>query len=196
MDKYIFDFEVFAHDWIVVFKNKDTKEYFVFHNDNDGVFAFMEQEPLLAGFNNKHYDQFILKAVLCGFTPEQVKDVNDFIILQGQQGWGHPVLQQYRVFFNQYDLMDDCQQGLSLKAIEAHLGMDIRETTVSFDIDRPLNQEEIDQVVFYCKHDVDATDKVDDLREDYLRNKITLGREVGIEDSRAKYMTNTKLTAA
>lgn len=196
MDKYIFDFEVFAHDWIVVFKNKDTKEYFVFHNDNDGVFAFMEQEPLLAGFNNKHYDQFILKAVLCGFTPEQVKDVNDFIILQGQQGWDHPVLQQYRVFFNQYDLMDDCQQGLSLKAIEAHLGMDIRETTVSFDIDRPLNQEEIDQVVFYCKHDVDATDKVDDLREDYLRNKITLGREVGIEDSRAMYMTNAKLTAA
>ena len=196
MEKYIFDFEVFAYDWIVVFKNKETKEYFVFHNDNDGVFAFMEQEPLLAGFNNKHYDQFILKAVLCGFTPEQVKDVNDFIILQGQQGWDHPVLQRYRVFFNQYDLMDDCQQGLSLKAIEAHLGMDIRETTVSFDIDRPLNQEEIDQVMFYCKHDVDATDKVDDLREDYLRNKITLGREVGIEDSRAMYMTNAKLTAA
>ena len=117
MEKYIFDFEVFAFDWIVVFKNKETKEYFVFHNDNDGVSAFMEQDPLLAGFNNKHYDQFILKAVLCGFTPEQVKDVNDFIILQGQQGWDHPVLQQYRVFFNQYDLMDDCQQGSSLKAI-------------------------------------------------------------------------------
>lgn len=195
MDKYIFDFEVFAHDWIVVFKNKDTKEYFVFHNDNDGVFAFMEQEPLLAGFNNKHYDQFILKAVLCGFTPEQVKDVNDFIILQGQQGWDHPVLQQYRVFFNQYDLMDDCQQGLSLKAIEAHLGMDIRETTVSFDIDRPLNQEEIDQVVFYCKHDVDATDKLDDIRAGYLRTKVNLGRRAGISEVKALYSTNAKLTA-
>lgn len=195
MDKYIFDFEVFAHDWIVVFKNKDTKEYFVFHNDNDGVFAFMEQEPLLAGFNNKHYDQFILKAVLCGFTPEQVKDVNDFIILQGQQGWDHPVLQQYRVFFNQYDLMDDCQQGLSLKAIEAHLGMDIRETTVSFDIDRPLTQEEIDQVVFYCKHDVDATDKLDDIRSGYLRTKVNLGRRAGISEVKALYSTNAKLTA-
>lgn len=195
MDKYIFDFEVFAHDWIVVFKNKGTKEYFVFHNDNDGVFAFMEQEPLLAGFNNKHYDQFILKAVLCGFTPEQVKDVNDFIILQGQQGWDHPVLQQYRVFFNQYDLMDDCQQGLSLKAIEAHLGMDIRETTVSFDIDRPLNQEEIDQVVFYCKHDVDATDKLDDIRSGYLRTKVNLGRRAGISEVKALYSTNAKLTA-
>lgn len=195
MDKYIFDFEVFAHDWIVVFKNKDTKEYFVFHNDNDGVFAFMEQEPLLAGFNNKHYDQFILKAVLCGFTPEQVKDVNDFIILQGQQGWDHPVLQQYRVFFNQYDLMDDCQQGLSLKAIEAHLGMDIRETTVSFDIDRPLNQEEIDQVVFYCKHYVDATDKLDNIRSGYLRTKVNLGRRAGISEVKALYSTNAKLTA-
>ena len=43
----------------------------------------MTQEPLLAGFNNKHYDQFILKAVLSGFTPEEIKAVNDFIMRAG-----------------------------------------------------------------------------------------------------------------
>ena len=89
-DRYIFDCEVFAFDWLFVFKHKTTKEYTVIHNDNEAVRQFMEQEPLLGGFNNKHYDQFILKAVLCDYTPEQVKAVNDFIIVQGHEGWEHP----------------------------------------------------------------------------------------------------------
>lgn len=86
--------------------------------------------------------------------------------------------------------------GLSPKAIEAHLGMDIRETTVSFNLDRPLTPEELEEVIFYCKHDVDATDKLDDLRQGYLSSKLTLGKEKGIYPAKALYMTNAKLTAA
>lgn len=152
----------------------------------------MEQEPLLAGFNNKHYDQFILKAVLSDYTPEEVKAVKDFIIVQGHEGWEHPGLRDSRIYFDQYDLMDDCQMGLSLKAIEAHLGMDIRETTVSFNIDRPLTEEEKAEVEFYCDHDVDATDELDDLRKGYLSNKLALGREKNIYPAKALYMTNAQ----
>lgn len=193
---YIFDCEVFAHDWLFVFKDKQTKEYTVIHNDNDAVKQFMNADPLLGGFNNKHYDQFILKAVLCDFTPEQIKAVNDYIIVEGHEGWEHGELRECKVYFDQYDLMDDCQMGLSLKAIEAHLGMDIRETTISFDVDHALNDAELEEVVFYCKHDVDATDKLDDLRQGYLSNKLTLGKEKDIYPAKALYMTNAKLTAA
>ena len=77
---YIFDCEVFAHDWLFVFKEVATGEYTVIWNDNDEVLAFMERNPYLGGFNNKHYDNHILKAVMCGFTPEQVKEINDLII--------------------------------------------------------------------------------------------------------------------
>lgn len=138
LEPFIFDCEVFAYDWLFVFKNKVTGEYTEIWNDNEAVEQFMTQEPLLAGFNNKHYDQFILKAVLSGFTPEEIKAVNDFIIVGGHEGWEYAPLRDCGIFFDQYDLMDDCQMGLSLKAIEAHLGMDIRETTVPFNIDRPL----------------------------------------------------------
>lgn len=193
---FIFDCEVFAFDWLFVFKNKVTKEKTRIWNDNEAVKQFMEQEPLLAGFNNKHYDQFILKAVLSDYTPEEVKAVNDFIIVQGHEGWEHPGLRDSGIYFDQYDLMDDCQMGLSLKAIEAHLGMDIRETTVSFNIDRPLTEEEKAEVEFYCDHDVDATDELDDLRQGYLGNKLALGREKNIYPAKALYMTNAKLTAA
>ena len=73
LEPFIFDCEVFAYDWLFVFKNKVTGEYTEIWNDNEAVEQFMTQEPLLAGFNNKHYDQFILKAVLSGFTPEEIK---------------------------------------------------------------------------------------------------------------------------
>ena len=79
---YIFDCEVFAHDWLFVFKELSTGQYTVIHNDNDAVLAFMEQDPFLGGFNNKHYDNHILKAVMVGLTPEQVKEVNDLIIVE------------------------------------------------------------------------------------------------------------------
>lgn len=195
LDRYIFDFEVFAYDWIVVFKNKKMKEYFVFHNDNEAVAAFMDEGPLLGGFNNKHYDQYILKAILLNCTPEEVKAVNDYIIIQGMDGWTYPLFRDNKVYFDQYDLMDDCQDGLSLKAIEAHLGMDIRESTVDFGLDRPLTAEELDEAIRYCKHDVDATDALDDLRQPYLDNKLVLGAECDLPPARALYMTNAKLTA-
>ena len=193
---YIFDCEVFAYDWLFVFMNRETGEYTVIHNDNDAIKQFMDQDPILCGFNNKHYDNHILKAILCDADPVMVKSINDFIIVHGHNGWENTFLQQYKVFFDSFDLMDDCQMGLSLKAIEAHLGMDIRETTVDFNIDHPLSKEELDEVVFYCKHDVFATNELFTLRKDYLKNKITLGREKNIPDARALYMTNAKLTAA
>lgn len=193
---FIFDCEVFAFDWLFSAKNKITGERLRIWNDNDAVKEFINQNPLLAGFNNKHYDQFIIRAILLDYTPEQVKSINDYIIVDGHEGWEHPGLRECRVFFDQYDLMDDCQMGLSLKAIEAHLGMDIRETTVPFDIDRPLTQAEREEVEFYCDHDIDATDKLDDLRQGYLTNKLNLGEEKHIYPAKALYMTNAKLTAA
>jgi hypothetical protein len=92
--------------------------------------------------------------------------------------------------------MDDVQMGLSLKAIEGHLGMSIEESEVDFNLDRPLTQEELKLTTMYCIHDVDATEKITDLRKDYLNNKIYLGGLKGIEPTKALAMTNAKLTAA
>lgn len=195
-DLYIFDIEVFKYDWLVSFKNKETQERVRIWNDNEAVKQFMDGDPVLCGVNNKHYDQFILKAILCDATPEQLKEINDFIIVEGNNGWEHPFIRQCNgVYFEQFDLFDDCQMGLSLKAIEAHLGMDIRESTVDFNIDRPLTEEERQEVEFYNDHDVDAAEELLSLRKGYLENKRNLGAEKGLPETEALYMTNAKLTA-
>lgn len=194
-DIFIFDCEVFAHDWLFVFKEIATGEYTVIHNDNDAVVAFMERNPFLGGFNNKHYDNFILKGVMCGLTPEQIKEINDLIIVEEVNGWDIPVLREYRVYFDSFDLMDDCQVGLSLKAIEAHLGIPIEETEVDFNITHRFSEKELQETIYYCKYDVDATEKLYHLRQAYLKNKVTLGKARNLTDRQAMYMTNAKLTS-
>lgn len=194
-DIFIFDCEVFAHDWLFVFKEIATGEYTVIHNDNDAVVAFMERNPFLGGFNNKHYDNFILKGVMCGLTPEQIKEINDLIIVEEVNGWDIPVLREYRVYFDSFDLMDDCQVGLSLKAIEAHLGIPIEETEVDFNITHRLSEKELQETIYYCKYDVDAAEKLYHLRQAYLKNKVTLGKARNLTDRQAMYMTNAKLTS-
>lgn len=193
---YVFDCEVFAYDWLFVFKSVDTGEYTVIHNDNEAVMAFMQEKPLIVGYNNKDYDQFILKAVLTGLSPEEIKRISDLLIEHELTGWNIPELRDCGVYLDQFDLMDDTQQGTGLKDIEGHLGMNIQESTVDFLIDRPLTEAELQEVIFYCKHDVDATHILLQLRKVYVANKLTLGREKGLEPAKALYMTNAKLTAA
>ena len=192
---FTYDAEVFAHDFIVVLKDKETGEYAIFHNDNLGVREFITDDGIECGFNTKGYDQYVIKAICAGLSPEEVKQVNDWIIAGGQ-GWQCPHLNGVFHRFNNVDIMDDMQMGLSLKAIEGHLGMSIEETEVDFNLDRPLTEEEIALTVKYCVHDVDATENVTNIRKNYLQNKIYLGGLKGIEPTKALAMTNAKLTAA
>lgn len=189
-----YDCEVFAHDWLVVFKDKKSGKYTCIWNDNEALADFLSDDCIYVGFNSKHYDQYIIKAIVYGYSPQEVKKVNDYIIGGGQR-WQCPML-DYFFRFNNVDIRDDTQQGLSLKAIEGHLGMPIKESSVPFDIDRPLTDEEREETVFYCKHDVDSTEKLIDLRKDYLENKINLGKLAGINEVKAMGMTNAKLTSA
>ena len=192
---FTYDVEVFAYDFIVVFKSKRTGKHYIFHNDNESVKDFINDYAIYCGFNTKGYDQYIIKAICAGFSPEEVKQVNDWII-GGGQGWQCPLLEGVFFRFNNVDVMDDMQMGLSLKAIEGHLGLDIEETEVDFNLDRPLTPEEIALTIKYCKHDVDCTERLTDLRENYLKNKIYLGGLKGIDEVKSLSMTNAKLTAA
>lgn len=151
-----YDFEVFFHDWLVVFMDTRNQETTVIINNPDELEAFYKknQREIWVGFNSRHYDQYILKAILCGFNP---KKVNDYIIVKGNPGWKYSSLfNQFPI--NNYDVMTNIDRGL--KFFEGSMGNDIRESQVPFDIDRPLTQEEIEQTVFYCKHDVEQTMQV------------------------------------
>ena len=193
----VVDTEVFRYDFFAVFFDTTDLSWNVFHNDNVGIRNFlMQRDTIFCGYNSKGYDQHILKAIACGATPELVKEINDFIIVQERPGWEHWFLKQNRFWFDSFDLMDDTQVGTSLKHIEAHLSLPIEESEVDFGIDRPLTSEEIESTIHYCKYDVLMTTKLLTLRKSYLEAKLNVGRSIGLSDQKALYMTNARLTAA
>lgn len=192
----IYDIEVFAYDWLVVFKDSETGEYNIFHNDNEAVRNFISPENVYIGFNSKEYDQYIIKGICSGLCPEEIKQLNDYIISDRGMGWQCPLIRDSWYSFNNADIRLDIQKGLSLKAIEGHLNMSVQESTVPFNLDRPLTQAELKETIFYCKHDVDATERLIQVRKDYLKTKLNLGKRADITPEKAIAMTNAKLTAA
>lgn len=152
-----YDFEVFKYDWLVVLIDLNAKKETVIINDPDQLQRFYERHKgdIWAGYNSRNYDQYILKTILCGLNP---KDCNDWIIVQKKPGFkfAQTLFRQFPVI--NYDVMPN--PPISLKALEAFMGHLIKETTVPFDIDRPLTEAEIQETVKYCRHDVEETVEV------------------------------------
>ena len=151
-----YDFEVFKYDWLVVIKDTDTQTTHTIVNDRDKLIKLYEanKRNIWVGYNSKHYDQYILKGLILGFNP---KEVSDYIIELGNSGWKYSHLMSKVVLYN-YDCM--VNPLYSLKQLEGFMGNDIRETTVPFNIQRKLNEQELQEVIFYCNHDVEQTMEV------------------------------------
>ena len=192
----VYDFEVTKFDWLVVIKDIETGHYTEIHNDNEAFRECIDSDTVYIGFNSKTYDQYIAKGVVCDFTPQELKELNDYIIVKRKQGWQYPAFNGVYWRMNNVDIMDDMQNGLSLKAIEGHLGLNIKETETDFNIDRPLTPDELARMFKYCRSDVDATEAILKIRKDYLQNKINIGKLAGLPPEKAMSMTNAKLTAA
>lgn len=151
-----FDFEVFAHNWYVKIKNPVSKEEVGIWDDPEKFTSYFEKHAneIWIGYNNTRYDQYIAKGIMLGMDP---KKINDFIIVQGNDGW------QYSSAFNKITMINFdtlLRNDTGLKSLEAFMGHDIRETEVDFNIDRPLTEKEKKQTEFYCNHDVDETMEV------------------------------------
>lgn len=151
-----YDFEVFKEDWLVVIIDMTKKKEYVIINDPDALSQLHKEniDEIWVGFNSRHYDQYIFKGILCGFDP---KRINDFIIVKGNPGWKFSSMFR-KIPLNNYDVMNNIDRGL--KTFEGFMGNNIKESSVPFDIDRKLTQEEIEETVKYCRHDVQQTIEV------------------------------------
>ena len=150
-----YDFEVFMGDWLVVIINPIDKTRNIIANDKKALKRYyrLHKDEVWVGYNSRVYDTFILKSILLDMNP---KKVNDDIIVNGMSGWSLSDEFQDIQLYN-FDIMSKMQ---SLKQLEAFMGNDIRETSVPFDIERPLTRTEMLETVKYCMHDVEQTIEV------------------------------------
>lgn len=165
-----YDFEVFKHDWLMVAIDVINKTETVIVNDADKLQALYNQNKssIWVGYNSRNYDQYILKAILCGFDP---KEVNDYIIVQNNKGWQFSNLFR-KIPLNNYDVFLPNDGGL--KSLEGFMGNSIRETSVPFDINRKLTDKELAETVKYCRHDVEQTIEVFLKRKEEFDSHLSL----------------------
>ena len=184
-----YDFEVFKYDWLVVVMDMTVKKTHVIINSPEELEALYKAniKEIWVGFNSRHYDQYILKAILCGFDP---KKVNDYIITKGNPGWKFSSLFRQFPLWN-YDVMLNTDVGL--KSFEGFMGNDIKETSVPFNIDRKLTPEEIAETVKYCKHDVEQTVQVFLKRTEEFNTMMYFIKHFGLS---MDYISKTKAQLA
>lgn len=167
---HFYDFEVFKEDWVVVIINPILKLETVIVNNREELAAYYNKykNDIYIGYNSRNYDQYIFKSILIGFNP---KRINDYIINDGIKGW--EIDRRFRnIPLNNFDVMGKNDGGL--KTLEGFMGSDIQETSVPFDIPRKLSYNELQEVISYCKHDVEQTAEVFLRRENEFNSQIDL----------------------
>ena len=189
-----FDAEIFAHNSLFVFINYRTGKRVVFHNSlpNDIQEFLDEYNPILLGYNCNNYDKYILKCWLAGYTPEELKGVNDYII-NGGNGWDIDC--GYIELPIMWDLFNEIVPRKSLKEIEGNLRLDITETTVPFDLPTKWTKEQYEEVLYYCTCDVKALFPLFDKLKTKYKSKFIIAKFGNIEPTFALSQTNANLTA-
>lgn len=151
----VYDTEVFKHDWVLCWLDTETRKTHHIFNDVEKLQKFYDyyKNRIWVGYNSRNYDQWVIKAMLCGFNPYEM---SDWIINKDRKGF------EFSRLLNKFPILNyDCSVGFrSLKELEAFMGDDIRESNVPWDIDRKLTPTEMRDTIEYCKHDVMETFKV------------------------------------
>lgn len=166
-----YDFEVFskAKWWMVVFIDYETREKTIILNNKQELEEYyrLHKDDIFIGYNSRGYDQWILKGILLGKDPFKI---NDGIIEEDKKG--HQLLRNAKeVVLNNFDVANPMN---SLKQLEGFMGSMIKESSVPFDLDRPLTEDEIQETIKYCTHDVEETIKVFEYKKEDFDSQLLL----------------------
>ena len=188
----LFDIEIFKHDSLFVFRDYFTKEWVIINNNLDELrkFYLEYRDSMFIGYNNASYDNNVMRGYLQGKNAYQMSKA---IIESDNRGLVYKMFDSHKTPLFGMDLYQD-NKGFSLKEHSAFLGINIKETEVDFDMDRPLTEEEKELNIAYCKNDVLATEKRFEQNIGMLLAKATIALMFDM-DKTDLLQTNANLTA-
>ena len=168
--RIIIDFEVLSKGgfWMCCMKDYKTEKEHVIVNDREEFLRVFNKnkDSIWVGYNIKGYDQWIMKGIIAGTDP---CIISEKIIEQNISPYAVD-RSLNKIEIKIFELNDSYR---SLKELELFMGEDIRESTVSFDLNRYPTKEEIEELTTYCIHDVRMTFKV--FQEVYYKYEAQLG---------------------
>jgi len=174
---FIYDEETYPNFFLIVFKNIVTKEYHYFEisdrkSDQINLKKFLnEQVKGLIGFNNLNFDypvlhNTILKSNKLLTAQEIYKEVETIINTKYSAIWDNqikiPQLDLYRIWH-----YDNKNKSTSLKWLEFAMRLPNVED-LPYKPGTILTFEQMDEVISYCKNDIEATEKFYNLSSKHI----------------------------
>lgn len=182
-----YDIECFKHDTLLIVTDQELNIVFKAWNN------FMDVRPLVLehqfiGYNNYFYDDYMLTAMLINKNQQELKELNDHII-SGKKP--HLKISPHLKSLDCFQQIDVSRP--SLKYIQANMGINIHESTISFDIDRPLTESEKELTESYCLNDIRTTIQIFEMRSQYFESKENLVKMI---DNKQAIRWNTTTISA
>jgi hypothetical protein len=199
MKLLFFDFEVFSHDFLMTAILADGTRKRI-HNNITAFKSFYNahKDYIWIGFNSKSYDNRIVKVLMNSETDQEAIAnawwANTKIIGERNVGAVYQRFNMNKYPLIGYDLILTGDRTLSLKDSEGFLGLTIKESSVPWNIDRPLTQEELEEVFYYNGLDVEATIEVFNYRAQNLKDKLHLINLFNLQLTDL-VMTDTQITS-
>ena len=168
-----FDVEVFKNCNIIVYKEQGkNKKCVKLINPKP-----YQLEPLfkmrLVGFNNRGYDNHIIWAIYLGYSPKDVYDLSQEIIVGGNRS---PFRDAFNLSYT--DVYDYCSTKQGLKKWEIDLGIHHQE--LGWPWDQELPEEMWEKAAEYCENDVIATEAVFDATQGDFKAREILAEIAGM----------------
>ena len=196
------DYEIFKKDSLLGVLDVETDNIYQIWNIKDmKEFIQKHLDEVWVGYNSENYDKILAHGMITNkiTTPEKAYEVSKTII--ESQDDDIPLFRTlnklgindyYQSKILMYDLLGD-GAFFSLKQLEGFMGMNIVESVVAFDLDRPLAIEEKEDVAKYNRADLMGTLERFKQRKSTFKTKMMLVKEFELPvDYICK--TNAKLT--
>jgi hypothetical protein len=198
-NRYVYDIEVYPKYFLFVAKAFNEDKWVIIENSRDKMIRFWKShrgpEWLGIGYNCHAYDDLVIRWYM---GENDAYEASDNII--NSETWRLPY--EINKAFNYYSY--DCftrvvdksmAHGVSLKTLEAYMGVPIDEEHLPFDYPDELTKDEIGTLIHYCKSDVINTERVCK-----IQNKLTgdMDGRVGLCElyNRPELINMTKARAA
>ncbi len=136
------------------------------------------QTYTVISFNGINYDVAMITGALCGYTPEQLKRINDTMIVDKVRHWdlGLPRWQPT----DHIDIMEVAPGAGSLKQYAGRIHSK-KIQDLPYEPDHVLSEPEIEEVTLYCENDLDVLEDLWDALQPQIEQRVALSERYGID---------------
>lgn len=160
-----YDVEVFPNLFVICYKFPGEEVVHFWTNPSAKAVKSLFDLRLI-GFNNRKYDNHIMYAASLGYSNSELFEISQRIINNEKNA---TFREAYNLSYT--DIYDFSAKKQSLKKWEIELGIKHQENNLPWD--QPVPESQWDDVIEYCKNDVEATELVfNHLASDWGARKI------------------------